>query len=114
MKESIEAMGESLRKMSEAAARAPDIKPDSLEGQMEEDQGGVEDTDDRVEEDLLDFGEEYDYCDSNSEVRKECVPTDKVAHKQYSYPEKQRKMEVGRRRSLIKAFLAGKSDVPDF
>ncbi|KAK5980303.1 hypothetical protein GCK32_022811 [Trichostrongylus colubriformis] len=75
---------------------------------MEEDQGGVEDNDDQVEEDLLDFGEKYDYRDSNSEVKEECAPADKVAHEQYSYPEKQRKMELGRRRSLIRAFLAGK------
>ncbi|KAK5973675.1 hypothetical protein GCK32_007481 [Trichostrongylus colubriformis] len=114
MKESIEAMGESLRNMSEAPARVPDIKPDSpRETSMEEDQGGAEDTDDQVEEDLLDFGEEYDYCDSISEVNGKCASADKVEHEQFSYPEKQRKMELGRRRCLIRAFLAGKSDVPE-
>ncbi|KAK5977534.1 hypothetical protein GCK32_002648 [Trichostrongylus colubriformis] len=96
MKESIEAMGESLREMSEAAARAPDITPDSpLKTSMVEDQGGVKDTDDQVEEDLLDFGEEHDHCDSNSEVKEECAPADKMEHEQYRYPEKQRKMELG-------------------
>ncbi|KAK5978283.1 hypothetical protein GCK32_001152 [Trichostrongylus colubriformis] len=42
---------------------------------MEEDQGGVEDNDDQVEEDLLDFGEEYDYRDSNSEVKEVSIMT---------------------------------------